>query len=137
MIELTMVRRMTRRGLVLALPALAALYLAGGAELAVSAAAGIALTLANLWLAGRVIGGIAENRPDLLVVGGMAALAVGMGLVVGGLIALRAIDFFDLAVSGLVLIATHFVVVVWEAYDAFLKIKGDDTVAPKAAQTRS
>ena len=117
-----MVRRMIRRGLLFAPLVIGILWAAGGPPYAVSAAAGIALTLLNLWLAGRIIGGLAENRPDLLVVGAIAALAVGMGLVVAGLLVLRGIEYIDLTVAGIVLIGSHLGVVVWEAAGAFLKI---------------
>ena len=117
-----MVRRMIRRGLLFAPLVIGALWAVGGPPYAVSAAAGIALTLANLWLAGRIIGGLAENRPDLLVVGAIGALAVGMGLVVVGLLVLRRIEYIDLTVAGIVLIGSHLGVVVWEAAGAFLKI---------------
>ena len=117
-----MVRRMIRRGLLFAPLVIALLWAVGGLDYALSAAAGIALTLVNLWLAGRIIGGLAENRPELLVVGGIGALAAGMGLVVVSLLLLRNVEYLDLTVSGLVLIGSHLVVVLWEAADAFLKI---------------
>ncbi len=117
-----MVRRMIRRGLLFAPLVIGILWAAEGFPYAVSAAAGIALTLLNLWLAGRIIGGLAENRPELLVVGAIVALAVGMGLIVGCLLVLRGIEYIDLTVAGIVLIGSHLGVVVWEAADAFLKI---------------
>ncbi|MDQ5814799.1 MAG: hypothetical protein M3516_00690 [Actinomycetota bacterium] len=122
MIELEMVRRMIRRGLLFAPLVIGILWAAGGPRYAVSGAAGIALTLANLWLAGRIIGGLAENRPDLLVIGAIVALGAGMGLVVVGLLVLRSIEYIELTVAGIVLIGSHLVVVVWEAAGAFLKI---------------
>ena len=122
MIELEMVRRMIRRGLLFAPLVIALLWAVGGPEYALSAAAGILLTIVNLWLAGRIIGGLAENRPELLVVGGIGALAVGIGLVIVSLLVLRSVEYLDLAVAGLVLIGSHLGVVLWEAADAFLKI---------------
>jgi len=122
LIELEMVRRMIRRGLLFAPLVIGILLAAEGPRYAVSGAAGIALTLANLWLAGRIIGGLAENRPDLLVIGAIAALAAGMGLVVVGLLVLRGIEYIELTVVGIVLIGSHLGVVVWEAASAFLKI---------------
>ena len=120
-----MVRRMIRRGLLFAPLVIATLWVMGGPRYGAAAAAGIALTLANLWCAGRIIGGLAENRPELLVVGAIAALVVGMGFVVVGLLVLRSIEYIDLTVAGLVLIGSHLGVVIWEAADAFLKIDGE------------
>ena len=120
-----MVRRMIRRGLLFAPLVIALLWVVGGPEYALSAAVGIALTVVNLWLAGRIIGGLAENRPELLVVGGIGALAAGMGLVIVSLLVLRSVEFLDLTVAGLVLIGSHLGVVLWEAADAFLKIDPD------------
>ena len=122
MIELEMVRRMIRRGLLFAPLVTALAWALGGPEYALSAAAGIVLTIVNLWLAGRIIGGLAENRPELLVVGGIAALAAGMGLVIVSLLVLRSVEYLDLTVAGLVLIGSHLGVVLWEAADVFLKI---------------
>ena len=122
MIELEMVRRMIRRGLLFAPLVIALLWAVGGPEYALSAAVGIALMLVNLWVAGRIIGGLAENRPELLVVGGIGALAAGIGLVIVSLLVLRTIEYLDLTVVGLVLIGSHLGVVLWEAADAFLKI---------------
>lgn len=137
MIELEIVRRMVRRGLLLAPVAIVGLWIAGGPPYGVSVAAGIALTLFNLWLAGRIIGGLAENRPDLLLAGGMAALGAGMILVVAGLVALRAIEFIDLPVAGLSLIGAHLVIVLWEAVDVFVKITPDHESTAGVARTRS
>lgn len=138
MIELEMVRRMIRRGLLFAPLVIAFLWAVGGPRYALSAAAGIALTLVNLWLAGRIIGGLAENRPELLVVGGIGALAVGMGLVIVSLLVLRSIEYLNLTVVGLVLIGGHLGVVLWEAADAFLKIDPEEKQSLAAPQkTRS
>ena len=111
-----MVRRMIRRGLLFAPLVIALLWAVGGPDYALSAAVGIALTLVNLWLA---------NRPELLVAGGIGALAAGMGLVIVSLLVLRTIEYLDLTVAGLVLIGSHLGVVLWEAADAFLKIDPD------------
>ena len=138
MIELEMVRRMIRRGLLFAPLVIALLWAVGGPDYALSAAVGIALTLVNLWLAGRIIGGLAENRPELLVVGGIGALAAGMGLVIVSLLVLRSIEYLDLTVTGLVLIGSHLGVVLWEAADAFLKIdpeKKQSLAAPQKSRS--
>ena len=132
-----MVRRMIRRGLLFAPLVIALLWALGGPRYALSAAAGIALTLVNLWLAGRIIGGLAENRPELLVVGGIGALAAGMGLVVVSLLVLRGIEYLDLTVVGLVLIGSHLGVVLWEAADAFLKIDPEKKRSLTPQKTRS
>ncbi|MEA2517199.1 MAG: hypothetical protein QOG16_1037, partial [Actinomycetota bacterium] len=67
MIELQMVKRMIVRGLYLA-PALAlALWLWNGSTYALSGAVGLGLTLLNLFIAGQLIGYVAENSPRLLL----------------------------------------------------------------------
>lgn len=121
-----MVKRMVRRGLLLGPIAVLALGLLGGLDDAASAAAGIALTLANLWLAGRIIGGLAENRPELLLAGAFAAFLFGFAILAVGLVVLRRAAWVDIPVAGLSLIGAHLTLVTWEAADAFLKLPPQD-----------
>lgn len=134
-----MVRRMIRRGLLLAPAILLALGILGGISAAVSGAIGLGITLFNLWLAGRLIGGLAENKPELVMVGAMAALIVNLVVVVTAGVLLKRVDYLDFTVIGLTLIGLHLVVVTWEAADKFLRMPEQDaraTVA-KSAGTRS
>lgn len=117
-----MVHRMIRRGLLLAPVIVVALALAGGLPWAFSSAIGIALTLINLWIAGRIIGGVAENAPQMLMPAGMAALLAGMLVITGVAVGLKRIDYLEFAVTGITLVALHSVLVTWEAAATFLKL---------------
>ncbi len=122
MIELRIVHRMLRRGLMLAPLILGGLALLGGGRAALSGAAGLFFSLLNLWVAGRVIGGIAENRPQLLVAAAMTAFTVGLlGLTVAAVL-LKRTDAVDFTITGVVLVGVHLFLVTWEAADAFLKM---------------
>ena len=139
MIELEMMRRMIRRGLLLAPVVLAALLILGGVDYMVSGAIGIAITLFNLWLAGRLIGGLAENRPELMMVGAMAALLLNLVVVVIAGVTLKRVDYLDFPTLGVTLISLHLVVVTWEAADKFLKLpeQSAEKTVVKSAGTRS
>lgn len=122
MIELAMVRRMLKRGaLVLVLVALA-LAVLGGPGAALSGSLGVAMALLNLWVAGRIIGGIAENAPHLLMPAALASFVfAGILLTVGGVV-LKDSAVIDFKVTGVALIATHLLLVTWEAAVSLLKI---------------
>jgi hypothetical protein len=114
-IELQMVKRMIIKGVVIAPVLVAALWLWNGSEYALSGAVGLAMTLANLWVAGRVIGGVAERNPKLLLAAAMVAFAIGLtGLTLIAL-ALRAADLVYFPVTGITLVVSHLVLVLWEA----------------------
>jgi hypothetical protein len=118
-----MVHRMIRRGLVLA-PILAVLLgLFGSLEWAVSGVAGIAMTLANLWLAARIIGGVAERNPGLLLSAALASFFLGLLGLTGIALALRAADAVYFPVTGFVLIGSHLGLVLWEAAGAYDKVE--------------
>jgi hypothetical protein len=136
MIELAMVRRMIRRGLLLAPIVIAALAAFGGMEWGLSAAIGMAFAIFNLWLTARLIGGMAENRPELLSAAGFAAFILTLALLAVVAIVIKKIESLDFPVTGLVLIGAHLTLVVWEAADAFLRIpkpnSGSDAVAKRS-----
>jgi hypothetical protein len=119
LIELDMVRQMARRGAGLAPLLIGATWIAGGRQAALSAAVGMAMALANLWLAGRVIGGVADNSPDLLMGAGMLAFGGGLGVLTAVAFALQRTDLVTFAVTGFALIGTHLGLVAWEAARAF------------------
>jgi hypothetical protein len=114
-----MVKRMAIRGLVLAPVVVLVLWLWNGSDWALSGGVGLAMTLANLYLAGRIIGAVAENNPNMLLAGAMIAFTVGLGLLTVVAIALKAADVVNFKVTGLTLIASHFVLVLWEAARAY------------------
>lgn len=121
MIELGMVRRMATRGLFVS-PLVVLVLALVGASVAddpvlwgISAAAGMGLSVANLYLAGRIIGGIAESNPQLLLVGALSAMFLGLGVLTGVALVLRALDIVYFPVTGLVLLGTHLALVLWEA----------------------
>jgi hypothetical protein len=118
-----MVHRMIRRGLVLAPILAAGLWLFGSLEWAVSGVAGIALTLANLWFAARIIGGVAERTPSLLLPAALASFFLGLLGLTGIALALRAADAVYFPVTGFVLIGSHLGLVLWEAAGSYAKIQ--------------
>ena len=122
MIELAMVKRMLRRGaLVLVLVALV-LAVLDGPESSLSGSLGVALALLNLWVAGRIIGGIAENAPHLLMPAALASFVfAGLLLTVSGVV-LQDSTAIDFKVTGVALVATHLLLVTWEAASSLLKI---------------
>jgi hypothetical protein len=118
-IELGMVRRMIRSALVLGPVALVGLGVWGGTMAALSGAVGIAMALANLWLAGRIIGGVADNNPGLLLVAGLLAFGLGLALLTGIALALQAAELVSFPVMGFTLIGAHIVLVGREAARAY------------------
>lgn len=137
MIELQMVRRMILRGAGLAPVVVAGLWVFGGPLWALSGAVGLAMALANLWFSARIIGGVAENNPQLLLPAGMTAFAVGLAVLTGIALALRAADVVFFPVTGLSLIGAHLVLVLWEASGAYARSDANDPVLGDAADVRS
>ena len=114
-----MVRRMVVRGLYVAPFLIAALWVFNGATWALSGGIGLAMTLVNLLLAARIIGGIADRNPRLLLAGAMVAFSLGLAVLTGIAFALRALDFGYFPVTGFTLIGAHMVLVLWEAAGAY------------------
>jgi hypothetical protein len=135
-IELAMVKRMIRRGVLLAPVVVAALAAFGGLKWGLSAAIGMAFAIGNLWIMARLIGGMAENRPELLTVAGFAAFILSLALLAVVAIVIKKIESLYFPVTGLVLIGAHLTLVTWEAADAFLKLpktnSGSDAVAKRS-----
>jgi hypothetical protein len=129
-IELRMVHRMIRRGLVLAPVLAAGLWLFGSLEWAVSGLVGVAMTLGNLWLAAVIIGGVAERTPQLLLPAALASFFLGLTALTGVALALRAADAVYFPVTGFVLIGTHLGLVLWEAAGAYGKMEPRGHPAP-------
>jgi hypothetical protein len=118
-IERDMVRRMAVRGLALAPVIVAALWVWRGSTYAWSGAVGLGLTLANLWLSARIIGGVAERSPQLLMPAALATFALSLVLLTGVAFALEAADVVFFPATGFTLIASHLGLVLWEAAGAY------------------
>jgi hypothetical protein len=133
-IELQMVRRMAFRGLLIAPFVIALLAAFGGVRYGVSAAAGLAMTVLNLWLSGRIIGGVAERNPELLLPAGLATFTLGLLLLTGIALGLRAAHLVYFPVTGIVLVGSHLLLVLWEAAGAY---DHADRSRAATAETRS
>jgi hypothetical protein len=118
-IELQMVRRMTLRGLAVAPLLVGALWLWRGSLYGVSGAAGLIMTLANLWLAAHIIGRVAESSPHLLLPAALASFALGLLVLTGAGYVLQASDVVSFPVTGFTLIGSHLGLVLWEASSAY------------------
>lgn len=129
MIELQMVARMMKRAVVVAPFVCAALAVFGGWDYALSGAIGFALTIANLWLSARIIGGVAEKSPQLLVPAALATFTLGLVLLVAVALLLRSIEAVYFPVTGFTLIAAHLVLVLWEAAGAYDHAQPSDSTA--------
>jgi hypothetical protein len=136
-IELEMVRRMAQRGLLISPVVIAVLAAFGGVRYGVSAAAGLAMTLLNLWLSGRIIGGVAEKNPELLLPAGLATFTLGLLLLTGIALGLRAADLVYFPVTGLVLVGSHLLLVLWEATGAYEHADRNRVATAETAETRS
>ena len=119
MIELGMVRRMARRGALTAPLVLAVGWIIAGPEGALSAGVGIAMALGNLWFAARVLGGVADKSPSLMLGAAMLAFAGGLAALTAVAFGLRATELVSFPITGFTLIGTHLVLVLWEAARAF------------------
>ena len=118
-IELQMVRRMIKRGLLLAPFLVLALGVWEGYDYAISGGVGIAMTIGNLWLSAVIIGGVAERSPQLLMPAALLTFALGLALLVLVAVGLRELDFIYFPVTGFVLIGAHLGLVLWEASGAY------------------
>jgi hypothetical protein len=135
-IEVGMVNRMIKRGLLL-MPVLAAiLWVAQGPRGALSAAVGLGLALLNLFLAARVIGTVAQNSPQLLLPAGLITMALGLAVLTAIAIGLKRIEAVDFTITGITLVVSHLVLVLWEAPTAYEKAK-QDFISGKTADLRS
>ena len=114
-----MVVRMAKRALFILPVLVIALWIAGGPLWALSGAVGLGLTLANLWAAARIIGGVADNNPVLLLAAAMVAFTLGLAVVAGIALGLQALEIVDFPVVGFTLIGTHMVLVLAEAAAAY------------------
>ena len=119
MIELQMVHRMVKRGALIGPLVVAVLWIWKGSDMGISVAVGIAMALLNLWLAGRVIGGVAENKPQLLLAGAMVAFTLGLAVLTGIALALEASGVVTFKITGVALVVTHLGLVLWEAARAY------------------
>ena len=133
MIEFQMVRRMAMRALWIAPIVVASASIFGGVRYGVSAAAGLAMTVGNLLFSGRIIGGVAEKTPQMLLPVGLGAFALGLLLLTGVMFALQAIDIVYIPVTGFVLIGSHLLLVLWEAASTYGRI---DSTGRNEDQTR-
>lgn len=124
-----MVQRMVRRGALLTPLVVLAAGVVGDQMTAGAAAIGMALALLNLFLAGRVIGGIAENAPHLLVPAAMAMLLMGLITVVISGVLINRVDSLSFAVTGLTMVGAHMTLVVSEAAGSLLKIPNKEDIS--------
>ena len=122
MIELAMVRRMLRRGALVFVVSVLVLAVLAGPDAALSGALGVGMALLNLWVAGRIIGGIAENAPHLLMPAALASFIFAALLLTGSGALLQNSSVIDFKITGVALIATHLSLVTWEAAGSLLKI---------------
>ena len=136
MIELQMVKRMTLRALALAPVVIGALWIWGGSRYGLSAVIGIAMTILNLWLSGRIIGGVADKNPQLLMPAALATFILGLFVLTAIALALRGVDAVYFPVTGFVLIGSHLLVVLWEAAGAY-KVQPSDARPGTAMKVRS
>jgi hypothetical protein len=134
MIEMQMVKRMALRALIISPAVIAGAWIYGGTRWGVSAAVGIAMTVLNLWLSGRIIGGVAERTPRLLMPVAMATFVLGLMVLTGIALLLRATDAVYFPVTGFTLIGTHLLVVLWEAAGAYTKLPSSATSPNKALE---
>lgn len=132
-----MVKRMIVRSLYLAPVLVTVLWLWNGSEWALSGAIGLALTLVNLLVAGRIIGVVAENNPNFLLPAGMIAFGLGLAILFAVGVGLKRTDAVDFPVMGITLIASHLVLVLWEASGAYRHADGKEILSGKPADLRS
>ena len=135
MIEMQMVIRMAKRALYLAPVLLIVLWFLDGPLWAFSGAIGVAMTLGNLWASARIIGGVADNNPTLLLVAAMVAFTLGLALLGAIAFGLQAVEIVDFPVVGFSLIGAHLVLVIWEVGAAYPINKSDGS--EKVANARS
>ena len=114
MVELQMVRRMIVRSLYLAPVLVVGLFAWNGFDYAFSGLVGLAMTLLNLLLAAKVIGSVAENTPRLLLPAAMVAFTLGLAVLTGIAFGLRAANLVYFPVTGMTLVGSHLLLVLWE-----------------------
>lgn len=114
-----MVNRMAKRGVVLAVVVAIVMLVWQGPLYAVSALVGAALTIGNLWLSAKLIGGVAEKNPQLLLPVGLATFALGLMLVTVVSAILWKTDLIYFPVTGFTLIGLHLALVLSEASGAY------------------
>lgn len=124
-----MVRRMAVRAAALAPVLLTALAVLGGWDYAFSGAVGLVMMVANLWLSARIIGGVAERTPALLMPAALATFVLGLLLLTGVALGLQALDAVVFPVTGFVLVGSHLLLVLWEAGGAYGKHEAHATTA--------
>ena len=120
-----MVVRMAKRALFLAPFVVGALWIFASPIWALSGAVGIAMTLGNLWVSARIIGGVADNNPTLLLIAAMVAFTLGLAVLAGVAFGLQALEIVHFPVVGFTLIGSHLVLVVAEAGAAYPIRKSD------------
>jgi hypothetical protein len=135
LIEMQMVKRMAKKAMFLVPVLVAVLWFFGGWVWALSGAIGVAMTLANLWFSARIIGGVADNNPTLLLIAAMGAFTLGLALLGGIGFALQALEIVEFPVVGFTLIGTHLVLVISEAGHTYPIRKSDGS--EKVANARS
>ena len=121
-----MVGRMAKRGIALAGILAIVLLVWQGPLYAISALVGAALTLANLWLAARILGGVAERNPQMLLPVGLATFALGLMFVTLISFVLVQTDLIYFPVTGFTLIGLHLALVLWEASGAYQHARAKD-----------
>lgn len=134
MIEQQLVSKMALRGLWITPAVVAGAWLLGGGEYALSAAVGLAMTLGNLWLAARIIGGVAQSNPALLLGAGFAAFGIGLAVLTGIAFLLQSMSAITFPVTGFTLIGAHLLLVLWVASDAYPD--GDGNKRPGGVEAR-
>lgn len=130
-----MVIRMAKRAMFLTPILVVVLWFFGGSLWALSGAIGVAMTLGNLWASARIIGGVADNNPTLLLVAAMVAFTLGLALLGAIAFGLQAVEIVDFPVVGFSLIGAHLVLVIWEVGAAYPINKSDGS--EKVANARS
>ena len=119
-IELQMVHRMAKRGVVLAgVVAIVMLVCRKAPSMPSRLWSALALTIGNLWLSATLIGGVAEKNPQLLLPVGLATFALGLMLVTVVSAVLWQTDLIYFPVTGFTLIGLHLVLVLSEASGAY------------------
>ncbi len=124
------------RALVLTPVLVAVLWLVDGPKWGLSAAAGVAMTLGNLWLSAAILGGVAERTPKLLLPAALATFMLGLLLLTMVALGLQALDLVYFPVTGFTLIGCHLLLVLWEAAGAYNHTASEPNPV-SAADTRS
>ncbi len=129
-----MVRKMMVRSLVFAPLLVAGLWLWNGPSYALSGAVGLGMTLLNLAFAARVIGGVAETSPRLLLPAAMVAFTLGLALLTGIAFVLKATEVVYFPVTGITLVGSHLLLVMWEGAGAYKADPSKTQVQPQQTQ---